>query len=329
MSVKILTEVLDHAPSKGGELVYLIALADQANDDDRCAWPGVKTLTRRSRAGRSTVYEYAAAAQEKGVIERCPEDELPFRFRRNPGREAVVWRFRPVAEWGARVLVDAGCSESEIAGDGPGGNLREEGVQNLDGSSPPDPRGPARRTRTTTATTTAGKNNSLTTSKSSSTRRAKARRAEEDQMYDPARAVFEAADDGEEAAAAEAKAKHGPDSAWGLNKYYCDAVRTAGNGFLGNTNDKAMMNFFSKAKRQGVTPSVLRAMVDEFVSNDRLFTKASGGARWRVFIANAEGLRQRTAATSSVTRVGDFTDVPDFSGAIPQHILDEILDEAG
>lgn len=122
-----MSEVWDSAPVKGGALLFLLALADQAGDEDRCAWPGAKQLQIRARAGRSTVYEYAALLEQKRVIERVEGDDRPLRYRRMPGRETTVWRIRPTEDW---VMDEAS----------------EEGVQKLDPSGGPDPRGPVGRT---------------------------------------------------------------------------------------------------------------------------------------------------------------------------------------
>lgn len=48
MSIKVMTEVWDEAPFKGGDLLVLLALADFANDDGRC-YPAVETIARKTR----------------------------------------------------------------------------------------------------------------------------------------------------------------------------------------------------------------------------------------------------------------------------------------
>jgi len=51
MSVKVTTEVWDHAPEslKGDEMLLLIKLADWADEDDRYAFPKVETVARKIR----------------------------------------------------------------------------------------------------------------------------------------------------------------------------------------------------------------------------------------------------------------------------------------
>lgn len=94
-----MAEVWDHAPVKGGALLFLLALADQAGDSDRCAWPGVKQLQHRARCSERSAYDYAAELQECGVLSRLEGDERPDRYSRKKGRETTCWRINPVAEW--------------------------------------------------------------------------------------------------------------------------------------------------------------------------------------------------------------------------------------
>jgi hypothetical protein len=51
MSVKVMTEVWDHAPEtlKSDEMLLLIKLADWADEDDRYAFPKVETVARKIR----------------------------------------------------------------------------------------------------------------------------------------------------------------------------------------------------------------------------------------------------------------------------------------
>ena len=48
MSIKVMTEVWDEAPFKGGDLLVLLALADFANDEGRC-YPAIETIARKTR----------------------------------------------------------------------------------------------------------------------------------------------------------------------------------------------------------------------------------------------------------------------------------------
>lgn len=55
MSIKVMTWVWDHSPAAGTDLLMLLAIADQANDDGRDAWPSIKTLAQRTRLDQRTV----------------------------------------------------------------------------------------------------------------------------------------------------------------------------------------------------------------------------------------------------------------------------------
>lgn len=117
----------------------------------------------------------------------------------------------------------------------------------------------------------------------------------------------------------------GHDSAWGLNKYYRDAVFLAGAGRVGDTNDAAMRGFFAKAKKQGVAPETLRTMIDLFVNDPSLFDKST--ARWTTFIRSARLLQNR--ADKQTPARGADIEADEIGGAIPQQVLQEILGQAG
>lgn len=55
MSIKVMTWVWDHAPVAGTELLLMLAIADQADDHGRNAWPSVQTLAQRTRLDQRTV----------------------------------------------------------------------------------------------------------------------------------------------------------------------------------------------------------------------------------------------------------------------------------
>ena len=232
----------------------LVILALAAAEIDGACWLSHATIAERTSLGESTVRRVLGELVEKELV------VMNHRFMENGKQTSNLYQLGPY----------------------------QEGAQSEHPSLLGASTTPARSEHHVEPTTkTNRKNNSSTTSKTRSSRRAARERAEEG-WADPARAAVEPEPEVEEPTPGRPIS---PDSAWALNGYYRDAVFHAGQGFLGNTNDAAMRRFFAAAKRAGVTPDTLRAMVDTFVRNDRMFTRSSG-ARWRVFIANAETLRQ-------------------------------------
>lgn len=101
MSLRIITEVLDRAPCKGNALVLLIALADQAGDTDRCAWPGIELLKHRGRCSRATAYRQMDTLVSMGVIERLEVGDTRVPARRQGS--TTCWYIRPADMWPPRI----------------------------------------------------------------------------------------------------------------------------------------------------------------------------------------------------------------------------------
>lgn len=68
MSIKVMTWVWDHSPVAGTELLLLLAIADQANDDGRDAWPSTRTLARRTRLDERTVRRVLKRLADSGQL---------------------------------------------------------------------------------------------------------------------------------------------------------------------------------------------------------------------------------------------------------------------
>lgn len=76
MGVKLMVEVLDHAPEKltPRERYVLVVLAENARDSTRICWPGIEddeSFIRRSRLGRSERYNVIKSLIDKGALERA------------------------------------------------------------------------------------------------------------------------------------------------------------------------------------------------------------------------------------------------------------------
>lgn len=68
MSIKVMSWVWDHSDASGSELLLLLAIADQANDDGRDAWPSIKTLAQRTRLDERTVRRVLKRLARSGHI---------------------------------------------------------------------------------------------------------------------------------------------------------------------------------------------------------------------------------------------------------------------
>lgn len=277
----------------------LLIIADMANEIGEC-WPSKRTIMARTGYGATAVKDALRDLRAKEVI-------------------VVVPRFNPSGRQTSNSYVL--CLEGRGRHTTPPTDVVDDDHELEEGSArdtSPDasrpPVEPPNRTARTRKTKT-------TTSSRSSRRAARAR--DDAEWADPAAAVFADEQEIDEDDIVEvAKAtRGGPDSAWGLNGYYRNAVFLAGQGRVGNTNDGAMRKFFAEAKRCGVSAEELRMMVDAFVEDEQLFNRTAT-ARWKVFIANAPLLQSRAEETLGVRQLvakGEQT------RGVPQHILDQIL----
>jgi len=99
MSIKVMSEVWEHAPFVGTDLLVLLALADMANDDREC-WPGQRHVAHK---GRITIQQATSVLKNlelQGVIEVI--------HRTVPGRGNIsnLYRIKPVAQWDLLVEYD-------------------------------------------------------------------------------------------------------------------------------------------------------------------------------------------------------------------------------
>ena len=73
MSIKLMTEVWEHADAKGSELLLLLAIADFANDDGH-AFPAMETLARKTRLSKRNVQYLVCKLEDTGLLrvdKRC------------------------------------------------------------------------------------------------------------------------------------------------------------------------------------------------------------------------------------------------------------------
>lgn len=92
MSIKIMSEVWEHAPFVGTDLLILLALADMANEDREC-WPGLKHVAHK---GRITVQQANAVLKNlelQGVI------EIIHRTMPERGNISNLYHIKPFTAW--------------------------------------------------------------------------------------------------------------------------------------------------------------------------------------------------------------------------------------
>lgn len=100
MSIKVMSEVWEHAPFVGTDLLILLALADMANDDREC-WPGLKHVAHKGRITIQQATSVIKNLEVQGVIEVV--------HRTVPGRGNIsnLYRIRGVAQWDLLVEYDS------------------------------------------------------------------------------------------------------------------------------------------------------------------------------------------------------------------------------
>lgn len=90
MSIKVMTEVWEHAPVEQGALLVLLALADNASEDTRQCWPGLGSLSRKSRLQERQVRNCIASLRDLGIIS----------VRRNAGPAGTnLYQIMRPSEW--------------------------------------------------------------------------------------------------------------------------------------------------------------------------------------------------------------------------------------
>jgi len=74
VSIRLINEVLDHAPAEltPVERLLLVALAEKANDLTRRCWPGMELLTKRLGVGERRVRQVLTELATRGYELRVP-----------------------------------------------------------------------------------------------------------------------------------------------------------------------------------------------------------------------------------------------------------------
>jgi hypothetical protein len=74
MSIRLMVEMLDHAPAEltPAERLLLVAIAEKANEQTRMSWPGMDTLTQRTGLSDRRVRQVLADLAARGYEVRVP-----------------------------------------------------------------------------------------------------------------------------------------------------------------------------------------------------------------------------------------------------------------
>ena len=109
MSIRVQSEVWEHSSQKGGALLVLLALADNANNETHLAWPSVRDLARRSRMSERQVRNILRQLEAAKEI-RCIEPGGMYGSQ----RRATVYRIFHPEDRGAII---AGGKKSAATGE--------------------------------------------------------------------------------------------------------------------------------------------------------------------------------------------------------------------
>lgn len=256
MSIKIMSEVWDHAPVKNATLLFLLALADAANDEDRCAWPGGKALQQKVRCSERSIYNHAEELQKAGIITALEGDDRPARYSRQPGRETTCWRIEPSENWRG----------AEVAG------VQEVAPQ---ASNPlhPTPAAACTRTTTTPKRTEPG-----------TTRAALRRRGEQEQEF----AAGELPEDEPAPVEIRAPRRQTPTS---LATYFRRWAQASYPMWPESSGEKPLARNISTWTKNGVDTELVAQAMELFMDDTRWHR--AGTPLWKSFVANFTTLATR------------------------------------
>lgn len=149
MGIRLIVEVLDHAPAEltPQERLLLLALAESARDDTRVCWPGMETLTRRMGLSDRRVRATLAQLARRGYEVRIPAgtDKNGNPTYTHTGR-ATTYRLPRLRErrTDTATLKPDGSGRLEAGkADGSGKERRTDTVKEAAGSGRPSPQEPS------------------------------------------------------------------------------------------------------------------------------------------------------------------------------------------
>lgn len=90
MSIKIMTEVWDHAPVSGGTLLVLLAIADSADETSRTCFPGIENLAHKARLSERQV-KRAIVELAEALIVHVDRNASPFKTNLYRVSEPRFW----------------------------------------------------------------------------------------------------------------------------------------------------------------------------------------------------------------------------------------------
>jgi hypothetical protein len=150
MSIRLMVEMLDHAPAEltPSERLLLVAIAEKANEQTRMSWPGMDTLTQRTglsdRRVRQVLADLAARGYEVRVASGVDRHGMPVFASKGHRTEYRVPAFAQRGTDTAALKGDAHGRLSGAKGGRSGTQRRPDPVAKGAGSGRPSPQEPSR-----------------------------------------------------------------------------------------------------------------------------------------------------------------------------------------
>ena len=72
LSIKVMSDVWEHSPASGGEILLLLAIADHCHDDGTGAWPSIHRLAQRTRQSERNTHRLVAKLAGMGELKIEP-----------------------------------------------------------------------------------------------------------------------------------------------------------------------------------------------------------------------------------------------------------------
>lgn len=290
MANRIVTEIWDHAPVSGSDLIILHLLAENAGSDHRMTWIGTRHLMTYSGLARSTVFACLKRLQSRNIIREVLGAES-FYPRGAEKYGTTVWRIQNRTEWDY-------TNPSRFQDGGEDSNT-ERSPSTTDGvdspqTIPTNPQdGPYISTSTNTCNRDQVETSSLLRPATQGRRNITQRNSEKSQLedleadLDPAKVIDQ--EPGSSRERGTRTRTFTPDSGMGLVHHWISAMTKAGGRGWGPVvnlvNRKQLAATFNRWLHEDLSPGEIRMMIDLYASRPDF--RSEGQAPWRDFLAKA------------------------------------------
>jgi hypothetical protein len=295
-----MSDVWRHSPTSltPSQLLVLLVIADAANDTSRMMWESIATIQTKANLSESTVHEALRVLKSLNIVTVPPEEEWPVTSHRY---SSVVRRINSPSDWvGAK-----GC-EIRTPEEGTETKSNNRGVRlgapNSDTNNHIDP-----YRRDYVSPITDGAKRRRKKIKPPAEEDSNPLRDTWDSLADPtidqpsahpvADQIVEDADDDTIRRTSirkrsRGRKESGPDTGTGLARYFREQLTLTGKGgatgLIPGTFDTEMGRRLVEWKQAGITPDQIRAMIDIYVSNEGMRTRAA--VPWKDFLAKRMAL---------------------------------------